>query len=252
MSIVWQTERDGTLYSLRSHGQSLRLYTNGVFHSQWNPTRPFAGGIWDCLSLPALYRPPDSVAKVLLLGVGGGAAIRQFAELTPTARVTGIELDPVHIEIAQQWFGVVNAELVCADAIEWVFGTDVRAPNTARYDIIVEDLFGHDHGEPMRAAPLEDDWVAALTALLNPAGLLIINTIDARELLRAVPVFKAAGYRYGRRWSLPAYDNAIGVFSREALHSRDWSRRLDALAVSTSVRRQARACRRQGLRGLDA
>lgn len=251
MSVVWQTECDGTLYSVRQHGKSIRLYSNGVFHSQWNSSRPFAGGVWDCLSLPVLYREPESLKDVLVLGVGGGAVLRQLDELLPRAETTGIEIDAVHLDIARRWFEVKDDCLVCADAIDWVYKHAAEGKNADRFDVIIDDLFGHDYGEPMRAASLDDHWIEALSVALHPQGLLIVNTIDVHELQRAVPVMKAAGFRYGRRWSLPAYDNAIGVFSRAALHSREWSRRLDALAVPASVRRQARSCRRQGLRGLD-
>ena len=109
MSVLWQTERNGTRYSVRAHGASVRLYSNGVFHSQWNPDRPFAGGVWDCLSLPALYRPAAALRRVLLLGVGGGAVIRQLQTLVPFESLTAVEIDPVHIDVARRWFGVGEA-----------------------------------------------------------------------------------------------------------------------------------------------
>ena len=71
MGLLWNYRQADTDYSVRHHGGSIRLYSNGVFHSQWNEARPFAGGIWDCLSLPALYREPAFTQRVLILGVGG-------------------------------------------------------------------------------------------------------------------------------------------------------------------------------------
>ncbi len=247
MSVLWQADVDGTRYSVRQHGQSVRLYSNSVFHSQWNADRPFAGGVWDCLSLPVLYRSPESVEDVLLLGVGGGAVIQQLGCLLPEARVTGVEIDPVHIDIAQQWFGVPADTLLCDDAIRWMRSR----PRQQRADIVIDDLFGHADGEPERAVALDDAWVEELADALHDDGLLIVNAIDGRELQRAVPVFRAAGFRYGRRWSLPSYHNAIGVLSRAPLHSRDWSRRLDLADIPAVTRRHARTCVRQGLRGLD-
>lgn len=248
MTTLWEHERDGTHYSVRSHGQSRRLYSNGVFHSQWNAQRPFSGGVWDCLSLPVLYRQPDQTIDVLLLGVGGGAVVRQLKHLLPDADVTGIEIDPVHIDVAHRWFGVAGSEIHEADAIAWMR----NRPRRQRYDVVIDDLFGHDHGEPARAAVLDDQWVGELADALRDDGLLIVNAIDGRELQRSAPVFAASGFRYGRRWSLPAYHNAIGVFSRQPLHSREWSRRLDESNLGAAVRRQARACVQQGVRGLDA
>ena len=247
MAILWEHEREGTQYSVRSHGESLRLYSNGVFHSQWNPNRPFAGGIWDCLSLPVLYRPVENLGEVLLLGVGGGAVIRQLVHLLPQTGVTGIEIDSVHVDIACRLFDVPAECIEHADAVSWLRSR----PRDQRYDVVIDDLFGHEAGEPVRAAVLDDAWVAELGEALHDDGLLIINAIDGRELQRSVSVFTAAGFRYGRRWSLPAYDNAIGVLSREPLHSREWSRRLDDTNLPAAVKRQARACVQKGLRGLD-
>ncbi len=185
--------------------------------------------------------------SALLLGVGGGAVMRQLQYLVPSAAMTGVEIDEVHLDVAHRWFGVEKHTLIHADAISWLYSR----PRSQRYDLVIDDLFGHDQGEPMRAVALDDEWVAELAAALTDNGLLIVNAVDGRELQRAVPVFLAAGFRYGRRWSLPAYHNVIGVMSQSPLHSREWSRRLDSLLLSAATRRQARACRRQGLRGLD-
>jgi len=247
MAVLWEYADGATRYSVRAHGAAIRLYSNGVFHSQWNPDRPFAGGIWDCLSLPVLYREADRASRVALLGVGGGAVLRQLGTLLPRAVCLGIEIDPVHVRIAEQWFGVAPEQVRHDDAIDWL-------PNqpTASYDVIIDDLFAHADGEPERAAALEFDWVSTLARALDEQGLLIVNAITARQLKQAAPVFTDAGFRYGSRWTLPSYENAIGVLSRAPLHSRDWSRRLDSIVPSAADRRQARTCRVQALRGLGA
>ena len=245
VTVLWEHVEGTTRYSVRSHGASVRLYSNGVFHSQWNPDRPFAGGVWDCLSLPVLYRDPAQIARVALLGVGGGAVLRQLSHLLPEAGCLGVEIDPVHVRIATQWFGVDALQVRQDDAIGWL-----ETREDAAFDVIVDDLFGHEHGEPVRAAALEFGWVDTLVRTLDRQGVLIVNAVTSRELKRAAPVFADAGLRHGSRWTLPGYENAIGVLSREPLHSRDWSRRLESAALSAADRRQARCCRVQPLRGL--
>jgi len=61
---------------VRSAGYSLRLYTDGVFHTQYNPGNPLTGHIWDLLMLPAFFYEPDTIKRVLVLGVGGVASIQ--------------------------------------------------------------------------------------------------------------------------------------------------------------------------------
>ncbi len=247
MPVLWEANVGGTSYSVRSHGATIRLYSNGVFHSQWNPDKPFNGGIWDCLSLPVLYRQPELTKRILLLGLGGGAVIQQLSSLVPFDCLTAVEIDAMHIDIAQRWFDVDDerAELVHGDAIAW----------TSRYagepfDLIIDDLFGHEQGEPVRAAPLSAEWLDLLRLHLDESGLLIVNSVDARQLKRATSTFADVGFRYGYRWTLPSYENAIGVFSQQGLRARDWSRHLELSDLSASAQRQARATQRRPLRGL--
>ena len=272
--ILEELERGGTRYSVRAHGASVRLYTNGVFHSQWSPSRPFAGGVWDCLSLPALYREPDAVRRALVLGVGGGAVLRQLALLSPAVHVTGVEIEPAHLDIARRHFGLgalegtggkgaadaagkgggagtaragggAAATLVCADAVRWMAHAGASA---GPFDLIVDDLYGHADGEPVRAVALEPGWIGALVERLAPDGLYVANTVDAREASRAVPALADAGLRHGARWSQDAWENVVLVASRAPLHSRDWSRRLDAAGLDAESRRRARATPRRPIR----
>ena len=247
MTVLWELNTADTHYSVRTSGASIRLYSNRVFHSQWNPNKPFAGGVWDCLSLPALYRPTDYFKRVLLLGVGGGAVIRQLQLLIDFEALTAIEIDAHHLNIAERWFGVDDkrVDLQHADAIEWLAG--YRGPS---FDLIIDDLFGHSEGEPLRACPLIPDWVDLLHANLADDGLMVVNCVDSRELKTALPVFDERGFRYGYRWTLPAYENAIGVLSRRSMHARDWSRHLEFSSLDGPTQRHARAPTRRPLRGL--
>ena len=69
MTVLFEVNKAGKHYEVRQAGASLRLYTNGAFHSQWNKSHVFGGAVWDLLSLPVLLRakPPD---HILMLGVG--------------------------------------------------------------------------------------------------------------------------------------------------------------------------------------
>ncbi|QKQ25565.1 hypothetical protein [Candidatus Reidiella endopervernicosa] len=58
MALLWYRKEGESRYEVRSAGATRRLYTNGVFHSQYNPNRPISGSVWGLLMLPALYYPP--------------------------------------------------------------------------------------------------------------------------------------------------------------------------------------------------
>lgn len=237
MSLLWETTQAGTHYSVRRAGHSIRLYSNGVFHSQWNEQRPFASAVWDCLSLPCLYQVPGACQRILLLGLGGGAGIRQLQTLIDFEYLQAIEIDPVHIKIAKRWFGVNSKriDITEADAIGWL-----NDYSSAGFDLIIDDLFGHSGNEPMRAQPITRAWLDSLSAALNPGGTLVVNCVSRAELMAAVPLFAAHGFIQGYRWSLPEYDNAIGVFFRHQVASGDWFKHLEATNLSPDMKRAAR------------
>ena len=247
MTTLWEHTEGGTLYSVRQSGASIRLYSNRVFHSQWNPNKPFAGGVWDCLSLPALYRPIDSLPRILLLGVGGGAVIRQLQELCDFAQLVAVEIDEQHITIASEFFGVddYRVSLLHDDAIQWLANY-----NGAPFDLIIDDLFGHSEGEPLRACKLTSNWTDLLQQHLNDQGLLVVNCVDSKELKNALSEFADSGFRYGYRWTLQSYENAIGVLSNDPIQARDWSKNLELSGLSAAMQRQARAITRRPLKGL--
>ena len=103
----------------------------------------------------------------------------------------------------------------------------------------------------MRAAPLSAEWLDLLRFHLDDSGLLIVNSVDARQLKMAASTFADVGFRYGYRWTLPSYENAIGVFSQQCLKARDWSRHLELSGLPASAQKQARATQRRPLRGLQ-
>lgn len=182
MALVWQQRADGVRYEVRSAGNSLRLYTNGVLHTQYNPTRTWTGSVWDLLTLPSLLLPPERIRRVLVLGVGGGAAIRQLLDFFPHAQVTGIELNPVHVQLATRYFGLQDprVHLVCDNAVTWLALYDGEP-----FDLVIDDLFGDRDGVPCRAVPVDADWLDLLASNLDSCGLLTINFAGARDVSRA-------------------------------------------------------------------
>ncbi len=220
MAILWQKTIKNTLYEVRSAGETRRLYTDGVFHSQFNPQRAIAGGIWDLLMLPALFNPLQSIQRVLVLGVGGGAVIHQLKRYVQPDEIIGIELDPVHIMIAKRHFGINGkmAKLIQADAIKWL--ENYSGPG---FDLIIEDLFGEQDGEPERAIKANKNWLEQLHSHLNPEGILVMNFTSRSDLKNcaAVSYKKISGlFKSSFQFTLPNYDNAIGAFLKKQSTSK--------------------------------
>ena len=177
MAIVHEQRRDGRLYQIRTAGNSVRLYTNGVFHSQYNPHHTSTGSIWDLLVLPA-FLEPTRLKSILVLGIGGGAIMQMLNRIVPGARITGVEIDPVHVELGERFFGLAEtgSDLFVADARQWV--KDYSGPG---FDFIIDDLFDESNGEPRRAVPMDSHWFNALRRLQRGPGLIAANFAELKE-----------------------------------------------------------------------
>jgi len=220
MAVIWRKKHQGSIYEVRAAGRSRRLYTNGVFHTQYNPARVVTGGIWDLLMIPAFFKPVEEIKRVLVLGVGGGSVIRQLNRFASPDHIIGVELNPVHLHVARKYFGVnrSEAELIQADAVSWL--NEYDGPS---FDLIIDDLFSEEEGEPVRAVAAEDKWLSVITRNLNANGMLVMNFISAKTLKSCCLISNNSHstYKSAFQISMPIYDNAIGIFLKFDASSTD-------------------------------
>ena len=179
MALVWSKKTRDTLYEVRSAGRSLRLYTNGVLHTQYNPDNPLTGHIWDLLMLPAFFYPQGQIKRVLVLGVGGGAVIQLLKRFVKPETIVGIELNPVHVYVAEKFFklGGKQEQLITADALVWL-----QNYKGEKFDLIIDDLFAEKDGEPVPVTPANAAWFRLLMKHLSKHGMIVRNFIDREEL----------------------------------------------------------------------
>jgi len=235
MAVVFSKQVAGERYEIRSAGHSVRLYTNGVLHTQYHPQRRVTGGVWDLLALPALALP--QAKRVLLLGVGGGAAIHLLRDWCPGVYITGVELNAMHLQLAKRFFGLKGQgiTLVQGDARAFVEGYHGEP-----FDMVIEDLFG-GNGEPDRSFAADRQWCNALGRLVNDHGALVINTLERKQLRETALVSDRI---VRKQWqghlclTLPAYANVVGVFYRHAITPAQLRR---AVRVDATRLKQERA-----------
>ena len=219
MAVIWEREIDGSRLEVRSAGATRRLYRDGVMHTQFNPRTPLTGSVWDLLLLPAFLLPPGRPRRVLVLGVGGGAVIRQLLTYTAVETVVGVELDPMHLELGRRFFGLGDEriELHQADALRWLRG--YRGP---RFDLIIDDVFGENDGEPVRAIECDRSWARLLLRHLDREGAITANFPSRDELLACAfnDADLATGFSAGFQFTGVAIDNAVGAWTRQPATTR--------------------------------
>jgi len=240
MSILWERDAGSTNYQVRQAGNSLRLYTNGVFHSQYNPGRPVTGSVWDLLFLPAFFYPPGSIRRVLVLGVGGGAVIQQLRCFIQPDSVVGVEMSATHLYLAKRFFGVSgnDVELVRADAVDWV--NRYRGPV---FDIVIDDLFGHADGETQRSVFADRGWASSLTRCLSSDGVIVCNFASRLELMVSAYLSHSAlrsGFSSAFYLGTAQNYNAVGAFLKKPATPRQLRDRLKRIPQLDPRRQSSR------------
>jgi len=236
MSVLHRVEAGGRTIEVRSAGRTRRLYVDGVFHSAWNSARPLTGAIWDHLALPTFLVAEQGARTALVLGVGGGAALRMLADLTTPDRLVGVELDATLLDIGREWFGLdeTGADLVHADAARWV-----ADHSRERFDLIVDDIFGEEDGEPLRPAGFDDAaWWRRLAAMLSPGGVLVVNHVFLDDLFDSdlcqddvfFDLFPAAVY-----FRCDEYENAASALMTQPISTGTFRARLAAHPALSSA-----------------
>ncbi len=226
MAVVWQQEKKGVLYQVRSAGKTLRLYTDGVLHSQYNPHQPVTGHAWDWLMLPAFFYPEDSIRRVLVLGVGGGTVIHQLNCFIKPEEIVGVEMSQTHLSLGKRFFGLKkkNIQLIHADAIAWLHDYQGQP-----FDMIIDDVFSEADGEPLAASSADSRWFGLMLKHLNPQGVIVKNFIDRKSLRQSSLLAKKLGHKAFNKcyqFDNPFNENVVVACSKVRLDARNLRKRL--------------------------
>ncbi len=110
--------------------------------------------------------------SILILGVAGGSVIKTLREdFKLEAKITGVEIDPDVIELANthfQLYKTPNLELITEDAFKYIKSTNHT------YDLIIIDIFN----DTQMPHELFEIWFWNLISnQLNSKGICLFNTL---------------------------------------------------------------------------
>lgn len=253
MALVWQEQGqapDGSpvSYQVWRSGETLRLYANGIQHSEFHPERLLTGSVWDLLWLPALLHRPARYRRVLVLGLGGGSLVPPLRHLLNPESLVAVEKDPLHLAVAREVFEIERFQVECHedDAVDWL-----NAYQGPPFDLIIEDLFAPHNDQVSRAVAASRRWLAMLSHHVTDRGMLVMNFGDWAEYRDSQAASRKALSGYSSRFRLSCSDshNAVVAFSRDPARSMDLRRRL--ASVPALANRQARRRLNYHIRQLD-
>jgi len=145
------------------------------------------------------------IETVLFLGLGGGSAPKKFHADYTAIGIDIVEIDPVVVEVAEQYFHFRSGprvHVIVEDARAYLTKTDKR------YDLIVHDAY---YCETVPFHLLTQEFFQTAVTRLSPTGVFVFNLISDvvgpdntlfravykcwQELFQAVYVFPVEGKR---------------------------------------------------------
>jgi predicted membrane-bound spermidine synthase len=151
----------------------LQLNEGWSVHSWLREPDYVTGDIWDWMALSALIpQPRDGQTDVLIVGLAGGTVSNLITRVLGPAIgdvvITGIELDPEVVAVADLYFDLDRSHLttVVADGRVWLRGS------TAKFDLIILDAY-HQPSIPAHLATVE--FFENVRSHLSADGLAVLN-----------------------------------------------------------------------------
>jgi hypothetical protein len=138
--IIYEDESAVNYIAVRQWGSERHLKLNdGIgIHSVYHPDALLSRGIWDYFLLAPLFRsgPADNL---LLIGSAAGTVAGLYTDIYGPLPITGVELDPQILQIAEDYFGATwpNYTPVAADGRRWL----AQQPRGTTYDVIAIDAY---------------------------------------------------------------------------------------------------------------
>lgn len=153
---------------LDSEDRLLLQYNEGLgTQSFYMKTGVLTGNYYDYIALAPTLRPHSQSAVVL--GLAGGTLTRQLVEYYPSLDITGVEIDPKIIEVAQRWFDLdsQSIQMIVDDGRNFMQASDDR------YDLVFMDVFTNEYYIPWHMTTVE--FFETVAAHQPQDGIITMN-----------------------------------------------------------------------------
>jgi len=161
-----ESKFNGHLKVLRSLGFGTYIQAEGLTQS---------GGIVETIWRQTLKRIKNlqfTINNCLILGLGGGTVAKLIRKKWPGTKITGVDIDPVMIELGKKYLGLnkINAEITIADAMQYVRSNIAGV----KYDLIIVDLY---NGDKYPEKFENENYIRLLMTALSSGGMVIFNRL---------------------------------------------------------------------------
>lgn len=158
---VWETE------------SGIDFEVAGGTHATWDEHRILTDYAWDAITAAALLRQKAPPKSLLMLGLGGGTALRQLKHFVPSIRITAVEIDSAMVTLARRYMHLdtLDIKVVLGDAYDYI-----KSCNQT-FDAVVDDVYMGGESDVFRPQAHDAPLMDALCQCLKPGGILLANLV---------------------------------------------------------------------------
>lgn len=135
-----------------------------------------SGGIVEHIwkkTLRQIYNSQFTIHNCLILGLGGGTVAKLVRKNYPDAKIVGVEIDPVMIELGNRHLALGNSKVQIEIADAYKFSQQLTV-SSKRFDLIVVDLY---QGDKFPEKFGEDKFLKLARSLLAKDGMAVFNRL---------------------------------------------------------------------------
>jgi len=155
----------------------------------------------------------------LVLGLGCGNAAKLVSEKWPKAEITGIEIDPVVVEVGKKYFGldkIPNLKIAIEDVFKILDEGEkcemCREVRSEKWDLVLVDLY---LGKEFPKEAESEKFINNLKNILNEKGIIVFNRFYWREYKKQAKFFEEKLKKYfSKVWTRRTVSNLL-IFCQE-------------------------------------
>lgn len=148
---------------IKSLGFGTYIQVNGLTQS---------GGVVESIWREILKKiKTEKIKTILIMGLGGGTLAKLLRKKYPNAKITGVEIDPMMIELGKNYLGLgqYNVEIIIQDGYRFKKG---------KYDLIIVDTYcGDNYPKKFES----EFFLNNIKKLLSSSGIVIFNRLFFKE-----------------------------------------------------------------------
>jgi spermidine synthase len=171
-----KSKYNGILRVVKSWGLGTYIQSDGLTQS---------GGIVETMwkgTLKKIYnkRPPSvsqfKINNCLILGLGGGTVAKLVRKNWAEAKITGVDIDPIIVELGQKYLGLeeLGVKVFINDAFRY---TKYDIQHT-KYDLIIVDLY---NGDEFPKKFKSENYIQFVRSHLANNGFAIFNRLYYKD-----------------------------------------------------------------------